>query len=168
VTKVLELLAGPLGRWLAVLVLVAAAAAFGAAKMHAHDQIELDRVTAAYNRFVGGVAATGEAARKRAAEEAGKAKERKEQADAENRRSHDRDRAVIERLRADAAARDSRGGSVSAAPAGSRCPDGQTCFDTAEYQRALGEFDRRARQLADEGTSVATDLDTAARWAQGR
>lgn len=166
--KLIEFFAGPLGKWLVIALLMAAAAAFGAAKMHAHDQQKLDALTAEHNRFVGGVAALGEAARQRALAEVERGRKLKEQTDEANRLAHARDRAAIERLRADAAARDSRGGSVSAAPAGSRCPDGQTCFDTAEYQRALGEFDRRARQLADEGTSVTTDLDSAAEWARKR
>lgn len=167
-TKIFELLAGPLGRWLAIAGLMLAAAAFGAAKMHAHDREELDRVTAEHNRYVGGVAALGEAARARAAQQAKDDRERKERADEENRRSRLAVRDAVERLRALAAARDSRGGSVPAAPAGSRCPDDQVCFDRNLYQRAMGEADRGARRLADECTAVTIDLDAAARWAQRR
>lgn len=167
-TAVIAFLTGPLGRWLAIALLVLSAAGFGAAKMHAHDQKKLDALTAEHNRFVGGVAAVGEAARQRAARQAETDRKAKERADEENRLARTRERAALERLRALATERDSRGGSMSAAPAGSRCPDGLVCFDRAEYQRALGDFDREARRLADEGTSLGIDLETAARWVQKR
>jgi hypothetical protein len=147
------------------LVLVAAAAA-GAFKMHEHDQIAYNALADEFSRFKGGLEALGLAAEKRAKEQADRDKADKENTDAENKAARARDADTIARLRSDAAARDSRGGSVSPAPGGSKCPDGQTCFDRAEYQRALGEFDSEARRGADEGTSVTTDLDSAKTWAQ--
>lgn len=153
-------------RWAVVALVLAAAGAAGAYKMHQHDQIAYDRLADEFSQFKGGLAALGLEAEKRAKAQADKDKADKEKTDDENKAARARDAATIARLRSDAAARDSRGGSVSPAPGGSKCPDGQTCFDRAEYQRALGEFDSEARRGADEGTSVTTDLDSAKRWAQ--
>ena len=143
----------------------------GAAIEHRRMAKKLDAMTALrdaavtqYNQFKGGVAALGREAAARNATIALADLKRKERADEEHARRTADDRRTIERLRADAARRDSRGGSVSAAPAGSRCPEGQVCFDRAEYQRAIGEFDREARRLADEGTQVTTDLNAAITW----
>lgn len=154
------------GRILAVAGILVAAAAWGAAKMHSHDARRYDALEASYEAFKDGVRNLGIQARKDNEARAKADKERKEQADAENARTRAADQRTIAGLRAAAAKRDSRGGSAAAAPAGSKCPDGLTCFDRAEYQRALGEFDSEARRGADEGTAVTADLNTAKRWAQ--
>lgn len=133
---------------------------------HGRMQKKLDKVTASFNQFKGGVAALGSDAVARNAKTALDDIKRKERADEENDRRRADDQRTIGRLRADAAARDSRGGSAAPAPAASRCAEGQVCFDRAEYQRAIGEFDQAARRLADEGTQVTSDLETARTWAQ--
>lgn len=125
-----------------------------------------DSLRSEYATFKGGVAAAGRAALAANAEREAKEKQDKEKADAKARkRIADLD-ATVRQLRDDAAKRDSRGGSASEAPAGSRCPEEQVCFERAEYQRALGEFDTEARRLVDEGSKVTADLDSAAEWAQ--
>lgn len=132
---------------------------------HGRMQKKLDAEVARHNQFVGGVAALGHQAAAENAKRALADITRKERTDAEHDRRTRAAGVTIRRLRATAAARDSRGGSVSAAPAGSGCPEGQVCFDRAEYQRALGAFDRGTRQLADEGTQVTLDLNAAIGWA---
>lgn len=168
IASVLAFFAGPLGRWVVLALLMAAAAAFGAAKMHAHDSARYEALAAKHASFVGGTQALGRAAAERNAKQALHDLKNKERTDEEVDRLRAAHRAALAGLRAAAAARNSGGGSVPAAPAGSRCPDGQTCFDTAEYQRAVGDFDRAARQLADEGTEVVQDLDAAKRWVNAR
>lgn len=163
---ILTFFAGPLGRWLIIALLMVGAAAAGAAKMHAHDNIALEASEAKYNKFEGGVAALGTQAKKDAEAKRLKGIKDKEDADAENARDAAVVDAELARLRQLAAERNSGGGSMSAAPAGSKCPDGQTCFDSAQYRSAMGTADTGARRLAGEGTSVTTDLNTAKRWAQ--
>lgn len=153
--------------WVRLLILAGIASALlgaGAYWEHGRMQAILNLQVAKYNQFVGGTEAisrqaTIDAEKQRLADI--KAKERADE-------SHDlrvalRDR-TIAKLRADAQERDSRGGSVPAAPTGSKCPDGQVCFDRAEYQRALGEFDSEARRGADEGTKVTEEFDTVVKW----
>lgn len=165
---VLASLASPLWRLAGYAILAAGLFSAGAYWMHGRATVKYDKLNAEYNQFKGGVQSLGTAAEQAAAKRKLLDIKAKEYADEENSRSLATARATISRLRAAAAKRDSRGGSVPPAPAGSRCPAGQTCFDTAEYQRAIGDFDRDARQLADEGTKVMTDLNTAREWADGR
>lgn len=131
-------------------------------------RVKLDSQIAKHERFVGGVEALGLDARKDALEKDMWNTLNKRKADEDHARRLAADRRTIDGLRADAAARDSRGGSGAENPGGSRCPEGQVCFDRAEYQRATGEFDQRARQLADEGTKVTQDLNTCIGWINGR
>lgn len=53
------------------------------------------------------------------------------------------------------------------APAGSRCPEGQLCFDGPEFTRARGEFYSEVRQIAGEGTKVGIDLGSAKDFERG-
>ena len=161
-------LASPLWRLAGYAILAAGLFGAGAYWMHGRATVKFDRLNAEYHQFKGGVETAGRLAKEKADKQAAADRKAKETADEENSRSLATARATISRLRALAAKRDSRGGSVSPAPAGSRCPAGQTCFDTAEYQRAIGGFDSGARRLADEGTQVSTDLNTAREWANQR
>ena len=123
----------------------------------------LDALQTEYDAFKGGVEALGKAAKVEADRKAKEDRTKKEQADAENAKTVADLNARIAGLRKQLS---TSGGSMSPAPAGSRCPDGQTCFDRAEYQRADGVFVAGARSLSDEGAAVTADLDTAKRWAR--
>ena len=158
--------AGPLFKALAFALALVAAAGWGAWKMHQRDQVAYNALTAEYASFKGGVKGIGDAAKIASEKRKLLDIKAKEYADAKAITDLAAARASVARLRADAAKRDSRGGSVPAAPAGSRCPDGQTCFATTEYQRALGEFDSSARRLADSCSAIEIELNTAREWAQ--
>ena len=125
----------------------------------------LDRERSAFATFKAQVEANGKIAEAAKIKQEAQDKEKKEKADAENKRTTDALRVTIKRLRD---ANNTSGGSVSRNPPGSRCPDGQTCFDTAEYRRADGEFVAEARGLADEGAALETDMATVRKWAQER
>lgn len=155
-------------RWLAYALALAGAAGWGAWKMHEHDAVAYNALTAEYSRFKGGVETAGRIAKEQAAAKEKADKEAKGKADEENRSALAAANDRIAKLRAAAKRNDSRGGSLSAAPAGSVCPQGQTCFDTALYSRAIGDYDERARRLADECTKVMIDFNTALEWAKGR
>ena len=161
-------LASPLWRLAGYAILAAGLFGAGAYWMHGRATVKYDKLNAEYNQFKGGVKSLGSAAEQAAAKRRLLDLKEKEYADAKNATDLAAARAAVARLRALAAQRDSRGGSVPAAPAGSRCPDGQVCFDRAEYQRAIGKFYTGARGLADEGTQVSTDLNTAREWAGHR
>lgn len=117
--------------------------------------------------FKGGVAALGEKAKADALAKQTADKERKDKADAENKRTADALRADIERLRLERDRANRR--LLPAAPSGSKCPEGQACFDRAELEREIrGRMDEvraELRKLVDEGSAVTIDLDTAKRWA---
>lgn len=118
---------------------------------------KLDREFAAYRTTV----AAGQAiAAKRALEDA----KFKERTDAEQERRDARQRARIDELRNRP---DAPGGSLPPAPAGSRCPEGQACFDRDAFERAYRELVTDLRRLADEGTAVEGALRVAREWARG-
>lgn len=133
---------------------------------HGRMQKKLDAEVAKYNQFVGGVAALGVAAERTAALADATNARNKERADEENRKRTAAVNATIRSLRA--ARDDARRRLLSAAPAGSKCPDGQACFDGADFERAYGKLVGELRAIADEGTQVTTDLNTAKRWATSR
>lgn len=137
-------------------------------------------VQAAFDKFKGGVAALGAKAQADALEREKQDKERKEKADAENKQSQDllhRDNALLradrDRLRRDRDAARSR--VVPEAPSGSKCPDGQACFDRAILESTLQEHRTRIRGrldeaggLLEEGSALEADLNTARKWASGK
>lgn len=137
-------------------------------------------VQASFDKFKGGIAALGAKAQADALKREKQDKERKEKADAENKQSQDllqRDNALIradrDRLRRERDAARSR--SVPPTPQGSKCPDGQACFDRALLESALQEHRARIRgrlddagRLLEEGSTLEADLNTAKKWAQGR
>lgn len=89
----------------------------------------------------------------------------KERADEEHDRRLAANRTRIDELRR---ANDSaRGGGWAAAPAGSGCPEGQTCFESDAFERAYRELVEEIRRLADEGTAVSEALGVAREWARG-
>lgn len=123
----------------------------------------LDAVRARFDGFVSTTRAAGEAAQKAADIKESTDKNRKEQSDAENKRSLDRLRADNQRLR-DARA----GGSfVPAATPGAGRAD-LACFDRPELEHALRGFDSEVQGLIDEGDEAAVNLDTARTWARGQ
>lgn len=152
----------PLMAWGAIAAAVVIAGLLIAVKV---QSARLDSVKSEYATFKAQVEANGRIAEANARAQEAKDKQNKEKADAENKRTTDSLRVAIKRLRD---ANDTSGGSMSGNPPGSRCPDGQTCFDTALYRGADGEFVKGARGLADEGSQVETDLNTARSWAQSR
>jgi len=123
-----------------------------------------EALKAEYEQFKGGVEALGLAAKKAAAEKEAADKLRKEQADAENKRSTDALLADIKRLRDQR----SRSSIVPAKPPASKCPDGQACFERAQLELALRDYRSAIRGLVDEGSAVTVDLDSARKWAQAR
>ena len=154
-------------RWLALVALITASAAFGAYKMHSHDQARYDVLAAEKAAFEAKVAALGGQAKAAAVAREVQDKERKGRVDRENRKTVADLHSTITRLRDDADR--ARRGTLPAAPAGSSRPD-LLCLDRAEYQRADGEATARLRQgargLADEGTAATVDLNSARKWAK--
>lgn len=135
--------------------------------VHGCQQDKLDTLAAEYNQFKGGVAAAGLAQNQASAAAEVAAIKRKERADESHAKKSAADRSTIAALRLRInAERDSRGGFVPDAPAGSRCPDGQACFDRADLERAVRELTAGVRRLADEGAEVERELNTAKEWAQ--
>ena len=120
----------------------------------------------AYASFKEQVKVLGEQQEKHSAEVKSLNEARKKEADNANAQKVASLNAAIGKLRADADRAGS--GKLSAAPTGSKCPDGQACFDRAEFERAYGGLVKDVRQWADEGSAVTLDLDTAKAWAQTR
>ena len=135
---------------------LAAAAIFGFGWLQGahHEQLKVAKFEAA-------TVALGKAAKQRAEQIAAADKLRKENADAENKRTIASLRADVKRLRDERA----RGNYVPAAPAGSRSPE-IACFDRAELERAIQQLDARVSELFAEGDEATMNLNTAKRWAQ--
>lgn len=124
--------------------------------------LRLDTVQAKYNGFVATTKAQGDAAKKLADNMAAEDKRKKESSDHEYQ-------ATIASLRADVKRmRDARAGSrfVPAAPAGSRRVD-LACFDRAELERTIRDFDTAIQGLVDQGSADAVGLNVARSWAGG-
>lgn len=120
--------------------------------------------------YAGGIGPRGEvsvleekeSARVRAvAVQAGHDLKNKERTNEENRRSHAALQRELDRLRAIPV------GAIAPAPASSKCPEGQICFDSAEFDAARGRFYTRVREVAGQCTALAIDLDSARDWANG-
>ena len=121
----------------------------------------LDAAKAEFKGFVDTTRAQGEAAQKLADTTKAADKKRKEQADAENKRTLDGQRADVKRLR------NTRAGSsfVPAAATGASRVD-LACFDRAELERSIRGLDLGVQSLVDEGSEAAVNLNTAKSWAQ--
>ena len=117
---------------------------------------------ARFDGFVGTVKAEGEAAKKLAEVKAAEDKRKKESSDHEYQTTIASLRADVKRMR------DARAGSrfVPAAPAGSRSP-GVACFDRADLERTLQQFDEAVTGLIAEGDADAVGLNVARSWASG-
>lgn len=123
----------------------------------------LDAVKAEFKGFVATTRAQGEAAQKLSDATKAADKKRKDQADAENKRTIDTLRADVKRLRNARA-----GSSFVPAPAPGASRPELACFDRAELERAIRDLDRGVQGLVDEGSEAAVNLDTARTWAQQR
>ena len=115
---------------------------------------------ARFDGFVGTVNAEGEAAKKLAEAKAAEDKRIKGNSD------HEYQITLAGLLADNKRLRDARAGSriVPAAPAGSRSP-GLACFDRAELERTLQQFDAGISGLFDEGDTNAVGLNVARSWA---
>lgn len=124
--------------------------------------LRLDAVQAEYDGFVATAKAQGEAAKKLADATAAEDKRKKESSDHEYQTTIASLRADVKRMR------DARAGSrfVPAAPAGSRRVD-LACFDRAELERTIRDFDTAIQGLVDQGSADAIGLNVARRWAAG-
>ena len=89
----------------------------------------------------------------------------KEKADAENLAAISKLMSDIRRVRDE---RDRKPNVVPAAPASSKCPPDQACFDRAGLESALRDYRAEIRGLADQAAALETDLNTARKWAQSR
>lgn len=120
--------------------------------------LRLDAVQA----FVATTKAQGEAAKKLADATAAEDKRKKESSDHEYQTTIASLRADVKRMR------DARAGSrfVPAAPAGSRRVD-LACFDRAELERTIRDFDTAIQGLVDQGSADAVGLNVARSWAAG-
>ena len=117
---------------------------------------------ARFDGFVATVKAEGDAAKKLAEAKAAEDKRTKENSDHEYK-------SALAGLRADnQRMRDARAGSrfVPAAPAGSRRVD-LACFDRAELERTIRDFDTAIQGLVDQGSADAVGLNVARSWAAG-
>lgn len=124
--------------------------------------LRLDAVQSEYDGFVATTKAQGEAAKKLADATAAEDKRKKESSDREYQTTIASLRADVKRMR------DARAGSrfVPAAPAGSRRVD-LACFDRAELERTLRDFDTAIQGLVDQGSADAVGLNVARSWAAG-
>ena len=124
--------------------------------------LRLDAVKAEYAGFVATTKAQGEAAKKLADATAAEDKRKKESSDHEYQTTIASLRADVKRMR------DARAGSrfVPAAPAGSRRVD-LACFDRAELERTIRDFDTSIQGLVDQGSADAVGLNVARSWAAG-
>ena len=122
--------------------------------------LRLDAVQAKYDGFVATTKAQGEAAKKLADAQTAEDKRKKESSDHEYETTIASLRADVKRMRDDRA----RSRFVPAAPAGSRSV-GLACFDRAELERTLQQFDEAVTGLIAEGDADAVGLNVARSWA---
>lgn len=124
--------------------------------------LRLGAVQAEYDGFVAITKAQGEAAKQLAEAAAAEDKRKKESSDHDYQTTIANLNADVKRMRDDRA----RSRYVPAAPAGSRSI-GLACFDRAELERTLQQFDDGISQLIAEGDAGAVGLNVARSWAAG-
>ena len=159
-------LASPLWRLAGYATLAAGLFGAGAYWMHGRATVKFDRLNAEYNQFKGGVNALGTAAEQAAAKRKLLDIKAKEYADEDRIRKLAVAGRTIERLRRDADS--ARRSLLSAAPANSRCPEDQVCYDARAFERQRARHRDGVRRLLDEGTEVGIELDNAREWANRR
>lgn len=142
----------------ALAALFALGLAFGGSGAWWVQGLRLDAVQA----FVTTTKAQGEAAKKLADATAAEDKRKKESSDHEYQTTIASLRADVKRMRDDRA----RSRFVPAAPADSRSI-GLACFDRAELERTLQQFDEAVTGLIAEGDADAVGLNVGRRWAAG-
>ena len=144
----------------ALATLFALGLAFGGSGAWWVQGLRLDAVQAEYDGFVAATKAQGEAAKKLADATAAEDKRKKESSDHEYQTTIASLRADVKRMRDDRA----RSRFVPAAPASSRNP-GIACFDRAELERTIRDFDTAIQGLVDQGSADAVGLNVARGWA---
>ena len=144
----------------ALATLFALGLAFGGSGAWWVQGLRLDAVKAEYAGFVATAKAQGEAAKKLADATAAEDKRKKESSDHEYETTIASLRADVKRMRDDRA----RSRFVPAAPASSRNP-GIACFDRAELERTIRDFDTAIQGLVDQGSADAVGLNVARGWA---
>ena len=146
----------------ALVALFALGLAFGGSGAWWVQGLRLDAVQAEYDGFVATTKAQGDAAKKLADATAAEDKRKKERSDHEYQTTIARLAADVKRMRDDRA----RASYVPAAPASSRRAD-LACFDRAELERTLQQFDDAITGLFAEGDADAVGLNVARSWATG-
>lgn len=134
------------------------------AKLYVGAKEDLAAEKQAYASFKAQVQVQGEKAAREAKAKDDENKKRKEDSDAEYKKSLAGLTSELGRLRADS--KRSARGRLPEAPANTRCPQGWACYDRAELGRAYGSLVEGVRTIADEGTTLSLRMDTALRWAQ--
>ena len=144
----------------ALATLFALGLAFGGSGAWWVQGLRLDAVQAEYDGFVAATKSQGEAAKKLADATAAEDKRKKESSDHEYQTTIASLRADVKRMRDDRA----RSRFVPASPASSRNP-GIACFDRAELERTIRDFDTAIQGLVDQGSADAVGLNVARGWA---
>lgn len=121
----------------------------------------LGAVKAEYKGFVAQTKAAGEAAAKKALLQKKNDERRKEQSDAENKRTHDANMDVVRRLRNERA-------NSSFVPSTATCAGSPeaACFDRAKLESAIRVLDSEVSGIVDKGSNATIDLNTAKIWAK--
>lgn len=153
-------------RWIALAALLAASAAFGAYRMHVHDQIAYNALRSEFDVFRGGVEALGKAAQEQAKATELANLERKRDADAKAVKAK---RDLDGLYAAYTGLRDSRKGasrSLLSSPAPAPGSAATATFDRAAFDRAISDFDAGAVGILKQGDSAIVDLNSAKTWAR--
>lgn len=145
--------------WLALAAFVAGLVSGAGSAWYVQGQ-RLAATQARFDGFVATVAAEGKAAEKLAKASAAEDKRIKESSDREYQTTIARLDSDVKRMR------DARASSrfVPAAPASSRRTD-LACFDRAELERTIRDFDAEIQGLVDQGSADAVGLNVARGWA---
>lgn len=151
------------GRIAAIAAVLLAAMAFGAVKMHQHDQKAYDELKQQFEDFKDKVRVDGIAAKAAAKAQVESDQKRKENADEENSAALATLAGTIAKLRADSGRRP-----VPATPSCPEHPDAAARY-RAEFERAYRDLAAGLRAEAQQRCDpTIAGLNTAKRWAQKR